>query len=230
MESSGCVEKRDIVDKIARHPAGFAAAEAAAIARGETRNEHLGRSNPNPGREGEQLSDNQGPLDVRVIANEGGGIPPEGVAESDSATPGDFGGGLGAEDFREMGGTKLDAPLEPTEQEGSSLMGMTLADYMNRPTVGEETTFANRRGQARGGGGDGHSPGKDGRDGRRAPSVQSGSSGGGRPGTGSGRPVNPRNVRVAPSHIAPPSTPAPEWVVEMQVRTYNDRKPFGGVF
>lgn len=232
LDSSGCVDKTDIVDKIAQHSGGLTAAAASAIARGETRDDQFYGSNPNPGRGRESMSNNQGPLDVSIIANMGGGIPPEGMAGSGSATPQDFGGERGEGDFGQMGGTKPDGSPQPTEQEDRSLMGMTLADYMNRqaPTATEETRPVNRPDQTRRGVVNTGRNSRNGRkDGRRTPSVQSGSSGGGRPGTASGKPVNPKNVRLAPSHIAPPSTPAPEWVVEMQVRT-STRKRWDSIF
>lgn len=54
---SGCVGKRDIIEKIARHPGGLAAAAEAAIARGEAREEgHVDREESHEGTADEAAS------------------------------------------------------------------------------------------------------------------------------------------------------------------------------
>lgn len=100
------------------------------------------------------------------------------------------------------------APAESEREAESELAGMTLADYMNRPAPTVDAQTGGGTGRSRGRRGDG------------VPPLSAPSSGGRRPGTTSGKLLNPRTVRLAPSHIAPPSTPAPDWVVEMQVQTH----------
>lgn len=189
LDASGCAEKRDIVGKIMRHPGGPAAAAAAATARGETV-ATVGPGSPSSGPEG------GGHGDVKPVEREA----------AVSAITGDG-------------------------EENDGFVGMTLADYMGRPdengdniNSGDGNGNHNRtggpgggrpgggggnRGAGRGGAGDGHP---------RPLSVAESSTSGGRAelsSTATGR--GGKVVRLAPAHIAPPSRPAPEWVVDMQV-------------
>ncbi|CAM9264513.1 unnamed protein product, partial [Ectocarpus sp. 12 AP-2014] len=199
LDASGCVEKRDIVDKIMRHPGGPAAAAAAAIARGET----VAAATPS----------------VRPMGEEGGseagGLESGGVGDGDVA----------------MGKTAVVVTTDDGEEQ-DGFVGMTLADYMGRPTEEKSNdryhdngggNGAGRPGGPRGrptGGGDGAARGGSRIDPHAAVSSVSGSAGGGGRGdvssAASGR--GGKVVRLAPAHIAPPSRPAPEWVVDMQQR------------
>ncbi|CAM9498108.1 unnamed protein product, partial [Ectocarpus fasciculatus] len=199
LDASGCVEKRDIVDKIMRHPGGPVAAAAAAIARGET----VVIAAPSIRPTGE------------VGGNEVGGLESGGLGDGDGA----------------MGKTAIVVTTDDGEEQ-DGFAGMTLADYMGRPT--EETSNdryrdngggngAGRPGGPRGrptGGSDGAARGGNRMDPHAAASSVSGSAGGGGRGdvssAASGR--GGKVVRLAPAHIAPPSRPAPEWVVDMQQR------------
>lgn len=212
LDASGCAEKKDVVEKIMRHPGGAAAAAAAATARGETI-AVPGRGAQSPGQE------------------EGGdGRSARSAEETTAAATAEKGG---------------------EEEEEDGFVGMTLADYMGRPTEengGDHADFGAGGGRPggggpsdRGGGGGGGGPpgggqgggvrGRDGRGGgaggdgehgrldRARPASISGSASGGRDelsSAASGR--GGKVVRLAPAHIAPPSRPAPEWVVHMQVR------------
>lgn len=80
------------------------------------------------------------------------------------------------------------------ENGNDKIVGMTLADYMSVPVA--EHNKANSQSQG---------------------PPPSGSGNSSRGGTASGSRGNPKFVRLAPAHIAPPSKPAPQWVVEMQV-------------
>lgn len=216
LDASGCTEKRDIVDKIMRHPRGPAAAAAAATARGET-------------------------IAVRRRS-----------AQSEGQKVGVSAGTQSAEDTMAAAASAGDKEQEQKdgeeqEEEGEDFVGMTLADYMGRPT--EEDGVNNPGLDGRGGGGrpGGVGPGDRGRGGggrprgeapggrigdrngggrlgydrpdRARPTSVSGSASGGREdlsSAASGR--GGKVVRLAPAHIAPPSRPAPEWVIHMQVR------------
>lgn len=133
------------------------------------------------------------------------------------------------------GGTK---PVEETDdtdaagdgEEQDGFVGMTLADYMGRPTEEAGNDAINGGG---GGGGDAR-PG--GAGGGRPSAGDGGTRGGGPPSvvgsTNSGKAElssaasgrGGRVVRLAPAHIAPPSRPAPEWVVVMQVGVSHERQ------
>ncbi|CBJ25838.1 tetratricopeptide repeat domain protein [Ectocarpus siliculosus] len=197
LDASGCVEKRDIVDKIMRHPGGPAAAAAAAIARGET----VAAAPPSGRPTGEKGG------------SEAGGLQPGGVGDGDVA----------------MGKTAVVVTTDDDEEQ-DGFVGMTLADYMGRPTEENSNDHyhdnrggngAGRPGGPRGrptGGSDGAARGGNRMDPHAAASSVSGSAGGGGRGdvssAASGR--GGKVVRLAPAHIAPPSRPAPEWVVDMQ--------------
>ena len=193
LDASGCAEKRDIVEKIMRHPGGAAAAADAAAARGE------------------QI--------VATVAaparRRSSGLDGDGAAKpAEEAAAGGGGGG----------------------EEEDGFAGLTLADYMGRPTEqAADNGVAGRRpggaggGRPGGGGGGGvRGGGRTGRgdriagvgdnDGKLDPPSVAGSMNSGRAeisSAASGR--GGKVVRLAPAHIAPPSRPAPEWVVDMQV-------------
>lgn len=230
LDASGCVEKRDIIDKIARHPGGYAAAAAAAAARGETRVDNRSAStDPNLGQQGAHKITGVGHAERGGV---GGGNSRRSGAAGRDRTRGFEGRDENQGDLQDMvfSGANVKpvtSALDPAEQEDTGgLMGMTLADYMNRSapvaTAADIASDAVGKGRPLGRGdgeGDVRSSGRDGKNERQSSSRYSGSSAGGETrGAGSARTINPRTVRLAPSHIAPPSTPAPEWVVEMQVR------------
>lgn len=241
LDSSGCVEKRDIVEKIGRHPGGPAAAAAAAAARGEVRliqaqpgssegidcgdrggdrrgdGAWVGSSVGRPGRDC-GLSEDLKNMGIRALQAI---MKAEGIDAAGCQSNEDFVSKIeehrqksfvtAAADAADAADPQTESEPSPDtlskaeqeENEERNLVGMTLADYMNRPApvaaaeAGHGRDRARGRGSATGGG-----RGKSG----------SGSACGARRGT-----ANPRVVRLAPSHIAPPSTPAPDWVVEMQV-------------
>lgn len=97
-------------------------------------------------------------------------------------------------------------PQGAEENGNDKIVGMTLADYMSVPVV--EHDKANSQGRA---------PSRTGENSGRINTPPSGSGNSSRGGTASGSRGNPKFVRLAPAHIAPPSKPAPQWVVEMQV-------------
>lgn len=178
-----------------RHPGGAAAAAAAVTARGETRAIAVPRRSSS----GPHSSSGGGRGDVQ---------PVEGEAAVSTTTGGDG-------------------------EENDGFVGMTLADYMggrldeNGDTInsGDGNVNHNRPGGPGGGrpggGGGNRGGGRAGGavDGHLGPlSVAESSTSGGRAelsSTATGR--GGKVVRLAPAHIAPPSRPAPEWVVDMQV-------------
>lgn len=157
LDSSGCAEKRDIVQKIATHPGGLAAAAAAAVARGDV---------------------------VRRRSEQAGGDETHGSSDGDKS-------------LEPAGSTP------PQKEQENDPMGMTLADYMSQSVLEDNVETGRGRGRPR--------------PSTSAPrlSLSVGSGNSIRPGTASS--ANLRTVRLAPAHIAPPSRPAPEWVLEMQV-------------
>ena len=189
LDASGCAEKQDIVDKIMRHPGGPAAAAEAATARGE-----------------DPVASIPAPK-IRV-----------------SGQDGDSGGGDGAKPGQED--TDIDGATADGEEGQDGFVGMTLADYMGRPTeeAGNEVINGGGNGGARPGGAGGGRPGAPGG------GIRGGGGGGDGPPSVTGSTASARAelssaasgkggrvVRLAPAHIAPPSRPAPEWVVVMQV-------------
>lgn len=195
LDASGCAEKKDIVDKIMRHPGGPAAAAEAAAARGDP------VAVPAP--------------KARVSGQEGASGSGSGLMDGDGTKP--------AVEETDASGAAAAADADGEEQDG--FIGMTLADYMGRPTEEADNNIANggRNGGARPGGAGGGRPGAVGGEtrgggGGGGPSSVTGSTASGRAdlsSAASGR--GGRVVRLAPAHIAPPSRPAPEWMVVMQV-------------
>lgn len=193
LDPSGCTDKRDIVERIARHPGGLAAAAAAATTRGD----------------GVARRDSQ-----RELAGDGAIAMGGSDVGSDGGGGGeDGGGGIKGRDEAGLLGPDATSTSEPQE-EGENLIGMTLADYMSRPPADDPDAaeISGSRGRSQGHGADG---GRERGGGRVVPSTP-GSVNGGRPGSPSVGSATWK-VRLAPAHIAPPSQPAPEWVVEMQV-------------
>lgn len=104
------------------------------------------------------------------------------------------------------GDTRTKIPQGTEENRNDEIVGMTLADYMSVPVV--EHSKANSQGRG---------PSRTGEDSGRVNAPASGSGNSSRGGTASGVRGNPKFVPLAPAHIAPPSRPAPQWIVEMQV-------------
>lgn len=153
--------------------------------------------------------------------------PAEVAAPAIQASRQDGGSGDGtdpaAEEMDVAGAATATAAGDSEGQDG--FVGMTLADYMGRPTEEAGSGITNgggNEGARPGGGAGGGRPGVAGGGARGGggggpPSV-AGSTASGRvelSSAASGR--GGRVVRLAPAHIAPPSRPAPEWVVDMQV-------------
>lgn len=199
LDASGCTDKRDIVEKIARHPGGLAAAAVAAATASGDVVARRDDSQRGPGGDGE----------IAVGGSDDGRGGGDGGGGDDGG--GDNGGGDGGKERDDA--TTASEPQE----EGENLVGMTLADYMSRPPVVDDDPgiAETGRGEGRSRGGHG-ADGGDGRGGGRAALSPSGSVNGGRPCSTSAGSAAFR-VRLAPAHIAPPSQPAPEWVLTMQV-------------
>lgn len=216
LDASGCVEKRDIVDKIARHPGGLAAAASAAADRGDDIcpiSEKRGEGQESPaGDDGsrdactlemqpaENLRGMRVPALKKIMSAEG--INSDGCLDKEDLI-------ARIEDKRKRSSVLPVAAAADLEEQDDGLVGMTLADYMSRPPA-DSNDAENGPGRGRqdtpGGVGGGHVD----------PSV-SDSGPGDRPGNSSAASGSRRVVRLAPAHIAPPSRPAPEWVVDMQV-------------
>lgn len=206
LDASGCAEKRDIVEKIMGHPGGAAAAAAAATARGETVAMAISES-PSLGPDGGGRG-GSGVGSVGHNGGDGGGVEKVVAGEAAVSATGD---GEGNDGF----------------------VGMTLADYMGRPDENDDSLKSDdgNGNHDRPGGPGGGRPGGGGGVGVRGPG-RGGPGGNGHLGSLSvaessisGRAELSRTatrrgekvVRLAPAHIAPPSRPAPEWVVDMQV-------------
>lgn len=228
LDTSGCLEKRDIVEKIARHPEGLATAAAVAVARGDPVREKSGQQENRGGSPsggdfigGTQVMGKGKGEDLREMKVSA--LKTIMLAEGiDSA------GCLDKEDLvakinnkRRKSSILVNVELNPvssdgpnhSEEQDDNFAGMTLADYMNGPPeVSNNAEKEHGRGQRRGSGGGGSRGGAG-----HLELPVSGSWNGGRPGTASATSGGRRVVRLAPAHIAPPSRPAPEWVVDMQV-------------
>lgn len=202
LDASGCREKQDIIDKIIRHPGGSAAAAGAAAARGE-------------------------PVDVLAAKIE--------VSGQDGEGGGAGGGGGGGSDDGTTPAEETDAAVAAADgEEQDGFVGMTLADYIGRPTdeAGNDLIGGGGNGDPRPGGAGGGRPGA-----RGGGTRSSGGGGGGGPPSVAGSTASGRAelssaasgrggkvVRLAPAHIAPPSRPAPEWVVVAQVGVWYGRQ------
>lgn len=250
LDASGCAEKRDVVEKIARHPGGLAAAAAAAIARGEDVRQNTGQQGVKKNKAvvdgsggdggGAALAGGKGG-DTKSL---GGDADPPGLEKTAVSGEGvGADGHLGAQDkalegknnpedktttthsssFAEIGAATATANQQPNDQE-DNLVGMTLADYMNRSPGENEAEQGRDHGHGHGRG----RPAASGVDGRmKDPSVASVAGSVGRPNSSSAAPGHRAVVRLAPAHIAPPSRPAPEWVLDMQVRPRASRATAG---
>lgn len=216
MDASGCAEKRDIVEKIFQHPGGLEAAAKAAAARGDAvpqpagQGAEEGSASVEGGRGGDPLAAQQGELAslrgmsmsaLKVVGSAEGAGSDGFLNEQDLAAR--------IDDTRKQSSTAAPKPdADEREEADGNLVGMTLADYMSRPP--EEVKEA-ERGRSRGrpavrGAVEGH-----------VDRTASGSAHGGRQDGSLASSGGRRVVRLAPAGIAPPSKPAPEWVLDMQV-------------
>ena len=216
LDASGCTEKRDVVDKIARHPGGLAAAAAAAIARGEAV-----RQNARQGVESEGVADGSRRDGDAARAREKGDITglektvvsADGVGSNGCLGEEDKSTGKNLEDetTHSSSAEMMGATANQPNDQDDNLVGMTLADYMSRSPVENETEHGRGHGH---GHGRSAASGVDGR--AKDPSVSAAGSVG-RPSSSLAVTGHRTVVRLAPAHIAPPSRPAPEWVLDMQV-------------
>lgn len=238
LDASGCAEKRDVVDKIARHPGGLAAAAAAAIVRGEAVRQNTGQkgvgkseavvigSGGNDGlaarAEGKggavkSLGDDTEALGLEKMAVSAQGVGADGYLGKDDKAMGNKIGDKTAShsSSAEMRATAAATAIQQPSDQDDNLVGMTLADYMSRSPAENEAERGHGHGHGHGRGW----PAASGVDDRmKDPSAVSVSGSVGRPNSALAAPGHRTVVRLAPAHIAPPSRPAPEWVLDMQVR------------
>lgn len=227
LDASGNFEELNVAQEIARCPGGLAAAAKAAAARGDVQEKqakqlslegsgavHRLSANiiPDHRSKGEDLRS----MDIRAlrVLMEIENIDAVGCHDTEDFI-------LRIEAHRKHGSAAAtssqysprskskhdhNTPQRPDDNE--TFIGMSLEDYMNRSAPVTDTEMTSRRG---GISDDRNDPS------REVPRSTSRSAIVSRPGTSSGNTAHPNVVHTAPAHIAPPRTPAPDWVLEMQV-------------
>lgn len=219
LTSSGCLEKRDVAEKITRHPQGLATAAAVAAARGDPMPELVQPASPHDGSGsgGARMMRTREDIETRKSRNLC--MPASKVAKStegrDPRQQQDEGDFFDGSDGRTERGAvpvlheRLDeghagGSEDIDADENENLAGMTLADYMSQTPAAENT----RRPAATG----------NYRESRRPP-ANSGDGGGSasRPASSLSASGVRRNVPLAPAHVTPPSIPAPNWVPKTKV-------------